>query len=84
MKEDPPPLDEHALEVRATPGLYSLPRLTAKTLTVFVGSVLEKKYTNPSTDVISIIAGLDAVDRVFTDFVETLDSIIRKGRNCES
>jgi hypothetical protein len=44
---------------------------------------LGKKYTNPSSDIITVLAGLDYVDTVFTDFVGALDAIIRNGRNCQ-
>ncbi|KAJ5605662.1 hypothetical protein N7510_008443 [Penicillium lagena] len=49
------------------------------TLSVFLTSVLSKKYTNPSSDVITVLAGLDAVDRVIPEFVAVLDRIIRNG-----
>ncbi|KAG6042136.1 hypothetical protein E4U41_004940 [Claviceps citrina] len=39
------------------------------------------KYPHPSSDVITILAGLDHIDAVFTDFTSTFESIIR---NCES
>ncbi|KAJ4392599.1 hypothetical protein N0V85_006931 [Neurospora sp. IMI 360204] len=35
------------------------------TLSVFLVSVLGKKYTNPSSDIIEVLAGLDSVDHVF-------------------
>ncbi|KAH8697684.1 hypothetical protein BGW36DRAFT_397344 [Talaromyces proteolyticus] len=57
------PNDTHALE----------------TLTAFLGSILVKKYTNPSSDIITILAGLNEGDQVFTDFVGILDRIIRTG-----
>jgi hypothetical protein len=57
-------------------------RLTIKTITAFLASVLPKKYTNPSSDIINVIAGLDLVDAVFTDFVAALDVTIRTGRTC--
>lgn len=50
-----------------------------QTLTVFLACVLKKKYTNPSSDVITVLAGLDEVDHVISDFVSMLDGIIRKG-----
>lgn len=46
---------------------------------VFLACVLKKKYTNPSSDVITVLAGLDEVDHVISDFVSMLDGIIRKG-----
>jgi hypothetical protein len=56
-------------------------RLTDQTLTVFLGAVLSKRYTNPSSDIISVLAGLDDVDTVFSDLVAALDNIIRNGRD---
>jgi hypothetical protein len=44
--------------------------------------VLPKKYTNPSSDIIAVLAGLDQVDQIFTEFVAALDTIIRNGDNC--
>lgn len=57
-------------------------RLTRKTITAFLASVLPKKYTNPSSDIINVLAGLDEVDAVFTDFVAALDVTIKTGRTC--
>ncbi|KAI0389701.1 hypothetical protein F5Y17DRAFT_109396 [Xylariaceae sp. FL0594] len=54
-----------------------------ETLTTFFSAVLPKKYTNPSSDIIAILAGLDQVDAVFTDFVGALDGIIRNGKSLE-
>ncbi|KAE9375641.1 DUF1741-domain-containing protein [Stipitochalara longipes BDJ] len=61
------PADAHALD----------------TATAFLASVLPKKYTNPSSDIINVIAGLDQVDAVFTDFVAALDVTIRTGRTLD-
>ncbi|KAK5175218.1 uncharacterized protein LTR77_000355 [Saxophila tyrrhenica] len=61
------PADENALE----------------TLTVFFAVVLAKKYTNPSSDVIEVLAGLDDVDAVFTELVVCLDQAIKEGRSVE-
>lgn len=44
-------------------------------------AVLGKKYTNPSSDIIELLAGLDHVDTVFTEFVGALESLIRNGRS---
>ena len=44
--------------------------------------MLTKKHSHPSSDIITILAGLDHVDTVFTDFVSTLDGIIRNGTDC--
>jgi hypothetical protein len=54
-----------------------------QTLTAFLGSILTKKYTNPSSDIITILAGLDEVDQVFSDFVGVLDKIVRNGGSCK-
>ncbi|RDA92272.1 hypothetical protein CP533_5742 [Ophiocordyceps camponoti-saundersi (nom. inval.)] len=49
------------------------------TLTVFLSSILAKKYPHPSSDIIAVLAGLDHIDAVFTDFMSTLDAIVRNG-----
>ncbi|KAI1381069.1 DUF1741-domain-containing protein [Hypoxylon crocopeplum] len=54
-----------------------------ETLTTFFSTILPKKYTNPSSDIIAVLAGLDQVDAVFTDFVGALDAIIRNGKSME-
>ncbi|KAK8165689.1 hypothetical protein BKA80DRAFT_271969 [Phyllosticta citrichinensis] len=53
------------------------------TLTVFLGAVLSKKYTNPSSDILSVLAGLDNADVVLPELVGALDTIIRSGRSME-
>lgn len=58
--------------------------LTTQTLTVFLGNVLSKKYTNPSSDIIEVLAGLDDVDSVFTELVTTLDVAMKSGRTSKS
>lgn len=50
---------------------------------VFLACVLRKKYTNPSSDIITVLAGLDDVDHVISHFVSVLDGIIRNGSSCE-
>ncbi|KAE8452866.1 hypothetical protein EG329_013138 [Mollisiaceae sp. DMI_Dod_QoI] len=67
IKSGSAPTDAHALD----------------TITAFLAAVLPKKYTNPSSDIINVIAGLDRVDAVFTDFVAALDVTIRTGRNLD-
>jgi hypothetical protein len=52
-------------------------------LTVFLTSILSKKYTNPSSDVITVLAGLDEVDHVISEFVAVLDGIVRNGSSRE-
>jgi len=66
IKAGSAPADAHALD----------------TITAFLTSVLSKKYTNASSDIINVLAGLDEVDAVFTDFVAALDVTIRTGRSC--
>lgn len=41
---------------------------------------MAKKYTNPSSDIIEVLAGLDNVDAVFTELVTALDQVIKDGR----
>lgn len=53
-----------------------------QTLTVVLGAVLAKRYTNPSADIITVLAGLDEVDAVFSEFASAIESIIRTGRSC--
>ncbi|KAK3721798.1 hypothetical protein LTR37_002963 [Vermiconidia calcicola] len=67
VKAGQTPIDENALD----------------TLTVFFAVVLAKKYTNPSSDIIEVLAGLDNVDTVFTELVTCLDQTIRDGRTVE-
>ena len=57
--------------------------LLGQTLTVFLGAVLFKRYTNPSADIISVLAGLDHVDAVFLEFANALDGVLKSGRSCE-
>ncbi|CAG8946804.1 unnamed protein product [Penicillium salamii] len=54
-----------------------------QTLTIFLTSVLSKKYTNPSSDVIAVLAGLDEVDHVIPEFVAVLDRTIRNGSSLD-
>ncbi|KEQ97897.1 hypothetical protein AUEXF2481DRAFT_77795 [Aureobasidium subglaciale EXF-2481] len=49
-------------------------------LTVFLTKVFSKRYTNPSSDIIEVLAGLDHVDTVFNDLVTTLDTTIKSGK----
>lgn len=55
--------------------------LTGQTLTVFLGVTLAKRYTNPSSDTITVIAGLDEVDAVFSEFANVIEHCIRTGRS---
>ncbi|ORY11664.1 hypothetical protein BCR34DRAFT_565059 [Clohesyomyces aquaticus] len=65
IKQATAPADENALD----------------TLTVFLEGALGKKYTNPSSDILSVLAGLHDADHVLSDFVATLDHVMRTGRN---
>ncbi|KAK4991315.1 hypothetical protein LTR50_001900 [Elasticomyces elasticus] len=49
-------------------------------MVVFLNAVLAKRYANPSSDVIGILAGLDNVDTVLLDLVGVLDAAIKNGR----
>lgn len=53
---------------------------TLATLATFLSAALAKKYNNPSSDVIDLLAGLDRVDAVLSDFVAALDQLLRHGR----
>ena len=46
--------------------------------------MLSKKYTNPSSDIITVLTGLDQVDGIFQDFANAIEGIIRNGRSRES
>ena len=52
-------------------------------MTGFLGSVLTKRYTNPSSDIITVVAGLDDADVVFSDFVSAVDVTVRSGRSIQ-
>ncbi|KIW14485.1 hypothetical protein PV08_07269 [Exophiala spinifera] len=47
-------------------------------LTAFLCAVFTKKFANPNTDVIEVLAGLDAIDQSMSDIVHGLESIIRQ------
>ncbi|KAI4135251.1 MAG: hypothetical protein LQ341_005904, partial [Variospora aurantia] len=49
------------------------------TLTVFLDTVLAKRYTNPSSEIITVLAGLDEVDGIFLDFANAVENVIRTG-----
>ena len=78
------PLDENALDVCRSPSLscICICNLLVQTLTVFLGAVLAKRFTNPSSDIITVLAGLDEVDAVFFDFENAVENILRTGRSC--
>ena len=83
VKQATAPSDEIALEVHHFQLSHVLHWLTGQTLTVFLEAALSKKYTNPSSDILSILAGMHDADTVLSDFVATLDAVIRNGRSCE-
>ncbi|KAI4238680.1 MAG: hypothetical protein LQ352_007851 [Teloschistes flavicans] len=53
------------------------------TLTVFLGIVLAKRYTNPSAEIITVLVGLDEVDIVFADFANAIENVVRSGGSAE-
>ncbi|EWC47574.1 hypothetical protein DRE_03194 [Drechslerella stenobrocha 248] len=57
--------------------------IALETIAIFLGQILSKRYTNLSSDIIAILAGLDNIDAVFTDFVAVLDGNIRNGKTAE-
>ncbi|KAF3387329.1 hypothetical protein F1880_001577 [Penicillium rolfsii] len=67
----------------ASSGVAPADSYALDTLTVFLTSILRKKYTNPSSDVITVLAGLDEVDNVISEFVAVLDGIVRNGSSLE-
>lgn len=44
---------------------------------------MAKRYTNPSSDIITVIAGLDQVDAVFSDFANAIEHCVRTGRSLD-
>ncbi|KAI8672150.1 DUF1741 domain-containing protein [Fusarium sp. Ph1] len=54
------------------------------TLSVFLSCLLSKRYPHPSSDIMVLLAGLDHIDNVFTDFVGALESITRNGKDLET
>lgn len=57
--------------------------LTDQTLVVFLEVVLNKKYPNPNSDTISVLAGLEDADNTLSTFVGTLETTIRRGRTLD-
>ena len=45
---------------------------------------MTKRYTNPSSDIITVLAGLDEVDAVFFEFANAIEGIIRTGGSRKS
>lgn len=46
--------------------------------------MLAKRFTNPSADIITVLAGLEEVDAVFFNFAGALEHIVRTGRSRKS
>ncbi|KAI7918329.1 hypothetical protein M0657_007395 [Pyricularia oryzae] len=55
-----------------------------ETLCTFFIAVVAKKYTNPTSDIIDVLAGLDQADQVFSDFVGALEGLIRAGKDMDT
>lgn len=55
-----------------------------QTLSVFLSCLLSKRYSHPSSDIMVVLAGIDYIDIVFTDFVSALEGIIRNGKTCRN
>ncbi|KAF7549887.1 hypothetical protein G7Z17_g6081 [Cylindrodendrum hubeiense] len=53
------------------------------TLSVFLSCLLSKRYPHPSSDIMVVLAGLDHIDNVFTEFVGALDGMVRNGKTLE-
>ncbi|KTW28519.1 hypothetical protein T552_01778 [Pneumocystis carinii B80] len=51
------------------------------TLKVFLRVILQKKYNNFTLDVVHIISGLDNIEKIFMDFVISLEGMIQKETN---
>ncbi|KAL8964788.1 MAG: hypothetical protein Q9197_006804, partial [Variospora fuerteventurae] len=45
----------------------------------WTNTVLAKRYTNPSSEIITLLAGLDEVDDIFLDFANAVENVIRTG-----
>ncbi|CAK7234635.1 hypothetical protein SBRCBS47491_009017 [Sporothrix bragantina] len=73
----PPPLAPPSFSSPSSPAAVEN---TLATLATFLSAMLAKKYNNPSSDVIDLLAGLDRVDAVLSDFVAALDQLLRYGK----
>ncbi|KAI9733576.1 MAG: hypothetical protein M1834_003178 [Cirrosporium novae-zelandiae] len=69
---------QHFKAGKAPADQYSL-----ETLTIFLNGILNKRYTNPNSDIIALLGGFDEVDLVVTDFINALDVVIRGGSSLE-
>ncbi|EGU82933.1 hypothetical protein FOXB_06486 [Fusarium oxysporum f. sp. conglutinans Fo5176] len=69
--------------IAALKGSHSLAQLhSLDTLSVFLSCLLSKRYPHPSSDIMVLLAGLDQIDAVFTDFVSAVEAIIRNSKEC--
>ncbi|KAF5646632.1 UPF0588 membrane protein [Fusarium tjaetaba] len=67
--------------IAALKGSHSLAQLHAlDTLSVFLSCLLSKRYPHPSSDIMVLLAGLDQIDAVFTDFVSAVEAIIKNSK----
>ncbi|CAK7236401.1 hypothetical protein SCUCBS95973_009595 [Sporothrix curviconia] len=73
----PPPLAPPSFSSPSSPAAVEN---TLATLATFLSAMLAKRYTSPSSDVIDLLAGLDRVDAVLSDFVAALDQLLRHGK----
>ncbi|KAL8706895.1 MAG: hypothetical protein Q9225_007896, partial [Loekoesia sp. 1 TL-2023] len=48
-----------------------------------VGVVLAKRYTNPSSEIITVLSGLDDVDDIFLEFANAIEKVVRSGERIE-
>uniref|UniRef100_A0A0D2Y954 Armadillo-like helical domain-containing protein n=1 Tax=Fusarium oxysporum (strain Fo5176) TaxID=660025 RepID=A0A0D2Y954_FUSOF len=70
--------------IAALKGSHSLAQLhSLDTLSVFLSCLLSKRYPHPSSDIMVLLAGLDQIDAVFTDFVSAVEAIIRNSKELE-
>ncbi|KIV97791.1 hypothetical protein PV10_01499 [Exophiala mesophila] len=67
--------------VEATSGISPRDENALENLTAFLCAVFDKKYPNPNTDVIDVLAGLDTIDKSMSDLVHSLESMIRLASN---
>ncbi|KAL9093402.1 MAG: hypothetical protein Q9159_000256 [Coniocarpon cinnabarinum] len=53
------------------------------TLIVFLENILSKRYPNPSSDSVNVLAGLEDADGILSDFATTLEASIKDGRTLD-
>ncbi|KAG5659262.1 hypothetical protein KAF25_000464 [Fusarium avenaceum] len=73
-----------ARAIATVKGAHNLAQLHAlETLSVFLSCLLSKRYPQPSSDIMVLLAGLDHIDSVFTEFVSAVEAIIRNSKDLE-